>query len=283
MPAPPKTSKATSTKSKTTKSSKQKPQKSFEATLFEAANNLRSNMDATEYKYIALGLIFLKSLDESFNALYTKLLDEGRGYHEEIDAYHAKGILYLPENARFSHLKALASSDRIGEALDAAMSAVEEANPSLKGVLPKGYAKSDINKAALGRVVMLFDNITLEGNDLLGKTYQYFLAEFATQSGKRGGEFYTPASIVELLVNVISPYKGRIYDPCCGSGGMFVHSVAFIHAHCGSRDDVAIYGQESNATTRKLALMNLALRGIECDLGAHAADTLHDDLHASNL
>jgi len=230
----------------------------FEATLWETANRLWGHLDAAEYKHVVLGLIFLKCLSEN--------------------------VFYVPPQARWSFIQDKAKQLEIGRIIDDAMVAIEKENPSLKGVLPKIYSKPDLDKRRLGELVDLISTIGLgdresRSRDILGRVYEYFLGQFASAEGRKGGEFYTPRCIVRLLVEMIEPYKGRVYDPCCGSGGMFVQSEEFIKAHGGLIGDISIYGQESNPTTWRLAKMNLAIRGIEANLGPHAADTFHSDLH----
>ena len=265
----------------------------FEAKLWLAADKLRNNMDAAEYKHVVLGLIFLKYISDSFEEHRAKLL-AGQGDYaganpEDADEYKAENVFWVPKEARWSHLQAQAKQPSIGKVVDDAMVAIERDNPRLKGVLPKDYARPGLDKHRLGELIDLIATITLttaaEGEkthrsvDLLGRVYEYFLTRFASAEGKNGGQFYTPSCIVRCLVEMLSPYKGRIYDPCCGSGGMFVQSEKFVEAHGGKLGDISIYGQESNATTRRLAVMNLALRGIEADFGPEHADTFRRDLH----
>lgn len=254
-----------------TKNNSTKPEK-IEAQLFKAADKLRKNIDAAEYKHIVLGLIFLKYISDSFEELYTKL-KEGKGKFEgadpeDQDEYKAENVFWVPKNARWSYLHSRAKLPTIGKDLDDAMELIEKENPTLKGILPKVFAKPNLDKSALGGLIDLIGNIALgdeaaKSKDILGKVYEYFLGEFALAEGKKGGQFYTPKSIVKLLVEMIEPYKGRVYDPCCGSGGMFVMSEKFVQEHQGRIDDISIYGQESNQTTYRLARMNLAIRGID--------------------
>ncbi len=271
----------------------------FEATLYQAADKLRNNMDAAEYKHVVLGLIFLKYISDSFEEKYNFLLQEFANpqsqlyikeefdryaYVEDRDEYLAENIFYVPQEARWSYLQANAKQAEIGKLIDDAMHAIERENPRLKGVLPKNYARPTLDKQTLGELVDLIGTIGLgeeenRSKDILGRVYEYFLAQFASAEGKRGGQFYTPRCVVQLLVEILAPYQGRIYDPCCGSGGMFVQSEAFVEAHGGQRDDISIYGQESNPTTRQLALMNLAIRGIEANLGQEHSDSFHDDMY----
>ncbi|KUK66669.1 MAG: N-6 DNA methylase [Parcubacteria bacterium 34_609] len=253
------------------KNNSTKPEK-IEAQLFKAADKLRKNIDAAEYKHIVLGLIFLKYISDSFEELYTKL-KEGKGKFEgadpeDQDEYKAENVFWVPKNARWSYLHSRAKLPTIGKDLDDAMELIEKENPTLKGILPKVFAKPNLDKSALGGLIDLIGNIALgdeaaKSKDILGKVYEYFLGEFALAEGKKGGQFYTPKSIVKLLVEMIEPYKGRVYDPCCGSGGMFVMSEKFVQEHQGRIDDISIYGQESNQTTYRLARMNLAIRGID--------------------
>ena len=265
----------------------------FEAKLWLAADKLRNNMDAAEYKHVVLGLIFLKYISDSFEEHRAKLL-AGQGEYaganpEDADEYKAENVFWVPKEARWTHLQAQAKQPSIGKVVDDAMVAIERDNPRLKGVLPKDYARPGLDKHRLGELIDLIATITLtaaaEGEkthrsvDLLGRVYEYFLTRFASAEGKNGGQFYTPSCIVRCLVEMLAPYKGRIYDPCCGSGGMFVQSEKFVEAHGGKLGDISIYGQESNATTRRLAVMNLALRGIEADFGPEHADTFRRDLH----
>jgi len=268
----------------------------FEAKLWLAADKLRNNMDAAEYKHVVLGLIFIKYISDAFEEMRTKLL-EGKGDYEgsdpeDADEYRAENVFWVPKEARWSHLMAAAKLPTIGKVVDDAMVALERDNPRLKGVLPKDYARPALDKHRLGELIDLIGTITLiatatEGEDvkshrsvdLLGRVYEYFLTRFASAEGKNGGQFYTPSCIVRTIVEMLAPYKGRIYDPACGSGGMFVQSEKFVLEHGGRIGDLSIYGQESNATTRRLAIMNLAIRGIEADFGAEQADTFRRDLH----
>lgn len=258
----------------------------FEATLWLAADKLRNNMDAAEYKHVVLGLIFLKYISDSFQEYHTKLLaEQGEGANpEDPDEYRAMNIFWVPTEARWSYLQNNAKQPTIGKLIDDAMVAIERDNPSLKGVLPKDYARPALDKQRLGELIDLIGTIGLgdkesRSKDILGRVYEYFLSEFASAEGKKGGQFYTPRSVVRVLVEMLAPYKGRVFDPCCGSGGMFVQSEKFIEAHGGRIGDIAVYGQESNNTTWRLAKMNLAIRGIDHDLGAENADSFHRDLH----
>ncbi|MDI6858012.1 MAG: class I SAM-dependent DNA methyltransferase [Dehalococcoidia bacterium] len=242
----------------------------FEAQLWATANALRGSMDAAEYKHVVLGLIFLKYISDAFEAHHQKLeaeRDQGAD-PEDPDEYRAENIFWVPAEARWSHLQKNARQPTIGQLVDDAMAAVERDNPSLKGVLPKDYARPALDKQRLGSLIDLVTNIDLGGGDnhardILGRVYEYFLGQFATAEGKKGGEFYTPRCIVKLLVEMLRPYKGRVYDPCCGSSGMFVQSEEFIRTHGGRIGDISIYGQELNYTTWRLAKMNLAIRGID--------------------
>jgi type I restriction enzyme M protein len=259
----------------------------FEEHLWKAADVLRGHMDAAEYKHVVLGLIFLKYISDAFDRRHAELEADEASYAdpEDPDEYRAAGVFWVPQTARWSALQAQAKLPSIGTAIDAAMEAIEQHNPSLKDVLPKGYQRPTLDKQRLGELVDLIGNIGFGSDaarqqDVLGRVYEYFLAQFASAEGKQGGEFYTPASVVKVLVEMLAPYRGRIYDPCCGSGGMFVQSEKFVEAHGGRLGDIAIYGQESNPTTWKLAKMNLALRGIDANLGKHNADTFHHNLHA---
>jgi type I restriction enzyme M protein len=240
----------------------------FEAQLWQAANALRGSMDAADYKHVILGLIFLKYISDAFNAHYEKLKTEPYADPEDPDEYLAENIFWVPPQARWSELQKNAHQPPIGELVDKAMIAVEGSNPSLKGVLPKEYARHELDKQRLGQLIDLVSNIHLGGaqnhaRDILGRVYEYFLGQFASAEGKKGGEFYTPRCIVKLLVEMLRPYRGRVYDPCCGSAGMFVQSEEFIRAHGGRMGDISIYGQELNYTTWRLAKMNLAIRRID--------------------
>ena len=260
----------------------------FEAKLWLAADKLRNNMDAAEYKHVVLGLIFLKYISDSFEETHARLT-AGKGDYaganpEDEDEYRAENVFWVPKEARWPFLQANAKQPTIGKLIDDAMLAIERDNTRLKGVLPKDYARPGLDKHRLGELIDLIGTIGLgdkenRAKDVLGRVYEYFLTKFASAEGKNGGQFYTPSCVVRVLVEMLTPYKGRVYDPCCGSGGMFVQSEKFVEAHGGKIGDIAIYGQESNATTRRLALMNLALRGIEADFGQEQADTFRRDLH----
>jgi len=240
---------------------------SFEQQLFKAADKLRKNIDAAEYKYVVLGLVFIKYISESFNELYEKLEADEWSDPEDRDEYIAENVFFVPPTARWSHLHNNAKLATIGQTIDEAMEAIEKENPELKNVLPKVYGKANLDKASLGQLIDLISNTELQAEnekskDLFGRVYEYFLGEFANAEGKKGGQFYTPKAIVKLMVDMIEPYKGRVYDPACGSGGMFVMSEKFVTEHQGNINDITIYGQESNQTTWKLSKMNLAIRNI---------------------
>ena len=254
----------------------------FESELFKAADKLRGNMEPSDYKHVALGLIFLKYISDAFEAKHNELLAEDAQAAEDKDEYLAVNVFWVPKEARWSHLQANAKLPTIGTLIDDAMRAIEKDNESLKGVLPKDYARPALNKVMLGELIDLISGITLneEGHasrDILGRVYEYFLGQFAGAEGKRGGEFYTPRSVVRVLVAMLEPYKGRVYDPCCGSGGMFVQSEKFVQEHGGRIGDIAIYGQESNYTTWRLAKMNLAVRGIDSDIRWNNEGSFHKD------
>ncbi len=258
----------------------------FEAKLFQAADKLRNNMDAGEYKHVVLGLIFLKYISDAFDEQYTKLMaDKKNGADpEDPDEYQAFNIFWVPKEARWSYLQPKAKQASIGKYLDDAMAAIEKDNKTLKGVLPKDYARQSLDKQRLGELIDLISTIGLgnresRSKDILGRVYEYFLSQFASAEGKKGGQFYTPKCIVQILVEMLSPIKGRVYDPCCGSGGMFVQSETFIEERGGKLGDISVYGQESNPTTWRLAKMNLAIRGIDANLGSENADSFHRDLH----
>jgi type I restriction enzyme M protein len=261
----------------------------YEAELWRMADALRGSMDAAEYKHVVLGLIFLKYISDAFEAQHAELeaeMAEGAD-PEDPDEYRALNIFWVPSEARWWHLKAQAKQSTIGQFVDDAMAGIERDNPSLKGVLPKDYARPALDKQRLGQLIDLISNIKVgdvesRAKDVLGRVYEYFLSQFASAEGKKGGEFYTPRCVVKLLVEMLEPYKGRVYDPCCGSSGMFVQSVEFIRAHASgngnggqTRTDISIYGQESNYTTWRLARMNLAIRGIDGQI-AHG-DSFHND------
>ena len=262
----------------------------FEAHLWEAANALRGAMDPGEYKHVVLGLIFLKYISDAFEQHRARLLQEPYADPEDPDEYLAANIFWVPKEARWSYLRSRAKDPTIGVLVDKSMEAIERENPSLKGVLPKDYARPALDKQRLGQLIDLFSNLSLgdkenRSKDVLGRVYEYFLGQFASAEGKKGGEFYTPRCVVRLLVEMLAPYKGRVYDPCCGSGGMFVQSEQFIEAHGGRISDISIYGQESNYTTWRLCKMNLAIRGIDGQI-AHGDTFLNDrfpDLRADYI
>ncbi len=257
---------------------------SIEKKLWASADKLRNNMDAAEYKHVVLGLIFLKYVSDSFQLQYEKAKEQNFD-PEDRDFYLADNVYWVPKEARWAELRDNAKLPTIGVIVDTAMDALEQDNASLKGVLPKNYAREGLDKRSLGELIDLFTDIDLtekkDDEDLLGNIYEYFMGQFADAEGKRGGQFYTPRSIVKLLVEILQPGSGRIYDPCCGSGGMFVQSDKFLDEHAGTlkkaKKDIAVYGQESNQTTWKLAKMNMAIRGIDADIAY--GDTLHNDKH----
>ena len=256
----------------------------FKTQLWAAADKLRGHMDSAEYKHVVLGLIFLKYISDSFEELHAQLLTEKDANPEDRDEYLAQNVFWVPKEARWSVFKDNAKQPEIGKLIDDGMVAIERDNPTLKNILPKDFARPTLDKQRLGELIDLISAIGLgsqenRAKDIIGRVYEYFLSQFASAEGKKGGEFYTPQSVDKVLVAVLAPYRGRIFDPCCGSGGMFVQSEKFIEAHGGRRDDIAIYGQESNPTTWKLAKMNLAIRGLLCDLGKENADSFHRDLH----
>lgn len=249
----------------------------LEKQLWAAADKLRGNINSSDYKYVVLGLIFLKYVSDAFTEQYKKAESENFD-PEDRDFYLADNVFWIPKEARWDNLTANAKQPQIGVLVDEAMEAIERDNPVLKGVLPKDYAREALDKRRLGELIDLFTNIsfaTTDAKDLLGQVYEYFMGMFANNEGKHGGEFYTPRSIVKLLVEMLEPYKGRVYDPCCGSGGMFVWSEKFIAEHAGRIDDIAVYGQELNETTWRLAKMNMAIRGIDADI--RRGDTLTND------
>ena len=255
----------------------------FEKEIWKAADLLRGNLDASEYKSVVLGLIFLKYISDRFEAKYNELVEEGDGFEEDKDEYTSENIFFVPQEARWAVVAEAAHTPEVGTAIDNAMRLIEKENPRLKGILPKNFARPELDKRRLGDVVDLFTNIQMnehvDSKDILGRTYEYCLSKFAEAEGKLAGEFYTPACIVRTLVEVLQPYSGRVYDPCCGSGGMFVQSAKFINEHQGNINNISVFGQDSNPTTWKMAQMNLAIRGIEADLGKFAADTFFDDQH----
>ena len=257
----------------------------FENEIWKAACKLWGHIPAAEYRKVIVGLIFLRYISCAFEKRYNQLVEEGDGFENDRDAYAEENIFFVPEKARWSTIAAAAHKEEIGKVIDDAMRAIEAENKSLKNVLPKNYANPDLDKRVLGDVVDLFTNdIKMEdvenSKDLLGRTYEYCIQQFAAYEGVKGGEFYTPSSVVKTIVEILKPFENcRVYDPCCGSGGMFVQSVKFIQAHRGNRNNVSIYGQESNADTWKMAKINMAIRGIEADFGPYHADTFFNDLH----
>ena len=254
----------------------------FEQQIWAAADILRGSMDAAEYKHVVLGLIFLKYISDKFEERYLELEADDDDVEDQ-DAYTEVNVFFVPPSARWNVIAEAAHTEEIGIVIDNAMRAIEKENKRLKDILPKNFSRSELDKRRLGNVVDLFTNIQMadhgEDKDLLGRAYEYCLAKFAEQEGKRAGEFYTPSCVVRTLVEVLQPFKGRVYDPCCGSGGMFVQSEKFVIDHAGNIDNLSVYGQESNPTTRKMALMNLAIHNIDGNLGAYNADTFHHDLH----
>lgn len=255
----------------------------FEKKLWESACALRGSLDASEYKSVVLGLIFLKYVSDSFEERRRVLVEEGLGLEEDRDEYLAESIFFVPEAARWKAVAAAARRPEIGTVIDDAMLAVERENPELKGILPRNFARPELDKRRLGDVVDLFTNINMiahgDERDILGRAYEYCLGRFAENEGKRAGEFYTPSCVVRTIVAILRPFNGRVYDPCCGSGGMFVQSARFIGSHGGNLNEISVYGQDANPTTWKLARMNLAIRRIAADLGDHSADTFSDDRH----
>ena len=257
----------------------------FEKQIWDAACVLWGHIPAAEYRKVIVGLIFLRYISSAFEKRYELLVKEGDGFEDDRDAYTSENIFFVPEPARWSTISKAAHSPEIGTVIDDAMRAIEKENPALKNVLPKNYASPDLDKRVLGDVVDLFTNNmnmseTEDSKDLLGRTYEYCIAQFASYEGVKGGEFYTPSSIVKTIVAILKPFNNcRVYDPCCGSGGMFVQSAKFIEAHSGNRSSISVYGQESNADTWKMATMTMAIRGIEADFGPYQADTFFNDLH----
>ncbi len=261
----------------------------YEAELWEMADAMRGSMDAAEYKHVVLGLIFLKYISDAFEERYEQLQEIDYADPEDPDEYRAESIFWVPPEARWEHLQHQAPQSTIGQLVDDAMTAIERDNPGLKDILPKEYSRPALDKQRLGQLINMISNIRVgdeesRSRDVLGRVYEYFLSRFASAEGKGGGEFYTPNSVVGLLVEMIEPYRGRVYDPCCGSSGMFVQSADFVNAHATgngnggrARSDISIYGQESNHTTWRLAKMNLAIRGIEGQI-AHG-DSFHNDRH----
>lgn len=276
------------------------PAKTLEQTLWDAADKMRGNLEAGEYKHVVLGLVFLKYISDAFEErrawleaatadptnedYYVQKEARRAEIIEDRNEYAADNVFWVPTEARWNFLQDRAKQPEIGVLIDHAMDLVEADNPQLKGVLPKSFARAEIDKRLLGELVDLigtigFTKVDHGADDVLGRVYEYFLGQFASSEGKRAGEYYTPRSVVRLLVEMLEPYHGRIYDPCCGSGGMFVQSAEFVAAHGGERNDISVYGQEYTAATWRLAKMNLAIRGIEANLGDRADDSFHRDLH----
>lgn len=255
----------------------------FEKEIWDAACILRGNMDAAEYKQVVLGLIFLKYISDKFDARYNELMEEDPDFAEDRDEYTSCNVFFVPAEARWVKIAEAAHTPDIGRTIDDAMILIEKENVRLKGILPKNFARPELDKRRLGDVVDLFTNIKMKDHgdtrDILGRTYEYCLAMFAEQEGKKGGEFFTPACVVKTLVEFLKPYNGRVYDPACGSGGMFVQSAKFVENHQGNINNISVYGQDSNPTTWKMAQMNLAIRGIEANLGNYNADTFFNDCH----
>jgi type I restriction enzyme M protein len=254
----------------------------FEAKLFLAADKLRGSMDASEYKHVALGLVFLKYISDAFTAVYEKLAADEHADEEDAEEYLAERTFWVPKEARWNFLQKKAKNSKIGTFVDDAMLAIEKSNVSLKGVLPTNYAREALNKQTLGELIDLISTIGMNedgdsSKDILGRVYEYFLGGFAGAEGKRGGEFYTPHSVVRVLTEMLEPYKGRVYDPCCGSGGMFVQSEKFVVEHGGRIGDIRVYGQEMNNTTWRLAKMNMAVRGIDADIKWNNEGSFHKD------
>lgn len=256
----------------------------LEKKLYAAADKMRGAVPVSSYKFIVLGLIFLKYISDSFEERYQQLMDDGDGMEEDRDSYTMDNIFYVPAKARWEYLNVHSKDNNIGQLIDEALDEIEKENPTLKGVLIKEYNSPDYRNVNIGELIDLFTNIKIgskeaQDKDILGRIYEYFLGEFASSELQKGGEFYTPACLVRTMVEMIEPYKGRVYDPACGSGGMFVQSTKFIQRHQGKVQDLAIYGQEKNPTTWKLAKMNLAIRSLNGDLGKFADDTFQNDLH----
>lgn len=266
---------------------KEEDLKDLEKKLWEAADKMRGAVPVSSYKFIVLGLIFLKYISDAFEEKFQELVEEGYGLENDKDAYMAENIFYVPTKARWEYLDACSKKDNIGQIIDEALEEIEKENPSLKGVLIKQYNSPDYKNVNLGELIDLFTNIKIgtrkaQDKDILGRIYEYFLGQFASNELQKGGEFYTPACLVRTMVEMIEPYEGRIYDPACGSGGMFVQSIKFIQRHQGNINNIHVFGQEKNPTTWKLAKMNLAIRGINNEgLGNFADDTFHNDLHKS--
>lgn len=266
------------------KKATEKKQTSFEEALWDSANKLRGSVESSEYKHVVLSLIFLKFVSDKFEERMQELIDDGKeNYVDMVEFYTMKNVFYLSEESRWSHVKQHAKQDDIAIKIDTALGTIEKKNPSLKGALPDNYFSRlglDASKlAALIDTINNIDTVTDKKEDVVGRVYEYFLGKFAATEGKKGGEFYTPSCIVNLIAEMIEPYRGKIYDPCCGSGGMFVQSMKFVENHDGNKKDFSVYGQEYTTTTYKLAKMNLAVRGISANLGDVAADTFFKDQH----
>jgi type I restriction enzyme M protein len=262
----------------------------FEQKLWQSADKLRNNMDAAEYKHVVLGLIFLKYISDSFIEMHESLKVDAYADPEDKDEYLAVNVFWVPTEARWDYIQDHAKQPDIGKIIDDAMDSIEKDNPNLKGVLPKDYAREALDKKSLGGIIDLIGTIGLgdresKSKDILGRVYEYFLGQFANAEGKKGGQFYTPRSIVQILVEMIEPYSGRIYDPCCGSGGMFVQSEKFVESHEGKLGDIAVYGQESNQATWRLCKINLAIRGIDSNIqwGNSFTEDKHPDLKADYI
>lgn len=255
----------------------------FEKEIWDAACVLWGHIPAAEYRQVVVGLIFLRYVSTAFDKRYQELVEEGEGFENDRDAYTEVNVFYLPVEARWSTISAVAHKPEIGKIIDLAMQAIERENPTLKNVLPKNFANPDLDQSVLGNVVDIFTNVDMsdsEEKDLLGRTYEYCIAQFASVEGKKGGEYYTPSSIVKTLVSILKPFENcRVYDPCCGSGGMFVQSAKFIQEHAGRRGTISVYGQEAQSDTWKMAKMNMAIRGIDANFGPYHADTFGNDLH----
>ncbi len=269
------------------KKNNQSAQLGFETEIWRAAVKLRGNIDASEYKQVILGLIFLKYISDRFETRRAEIENEFTCHEDyddfldDPDEYIAEGVFYVPPSARWAVIEEAAPTGEIGSTIDAAMQELEKSNRRLKGILPKNFARPELDQRRLGDVVLLFSNIEMHSKDkdILGRVYEYCLQKFAEAEGKNAGEFYTPSCVVRTLVEILEPYRGRVYDPCCGSGGMFVQSAKFIQEHRYQLDNISVFGQDANPTTRKLALMNLAIHGIYANLGAHHADTFYHDAH----
>lgn len=259
------------------------PAEKIESQIWKAADQLRGNLEAAEYKSVVLGLIFLKFISDKFEQRHAELVADDEGFEEDVDFYTSERVFFVPEEARWEVISKAAHTPEIGTVIDVAMIAIERSNPKLKGILPKDFSRPELDKHRLGNIIDIFTNLSLinhdDEQDLFGLVYEYCLGKFAENEGKNAGQFYTPTSIVKLLVEILQPYKGRIYDPACGSGGMFVQSAKFIQAHHGNLKNISIYGQEYNSNTWKLAQLNLAIRGIEANFGDTFGDTFTQDQH----